>query len=68
MPITPTISWWDRGANGGLAGSGHASHLQKPTARSTFQALDNHEVTGLDVVTAATLLNTSLGKVHWNLQ
>ena len=28
-----------------------------------IQGIDNHEVTGLDVVTAATLLNTSQGKV-----
>ena len=33
----------------------------KPTARLTF--IDNHEVTGLDVVTTASLLNTSQGKV-----
>ena len=41
----------DRGANGGLAGSD-----------MRVQGIDNHEVTGLDVVTAATLLNTSQGK------
>ena len=33
------------------------------TARLTFQALTTMIVNGLDVVTAATLLNTSLGKV-----
>ena len=37
----------DRGANGDLAGS------------DNIQGIDNDEVTGLDVVTAATLLNTS---------
>ena len=45
----------DRGANGGLAG--------KPHRKINISGIDNHEVTGLDVVTAATLLNTSLGKV-----
>ena len=52
----------DRGANGGLAGSDmhviHKTHL-----KINIQGIDNHEVTGLDVVTAATLLNTSQGKV-----
>ena len=35
----------------------------KPTGNINIQGIDNHEVTGLDVVTAATLLNTSQGKV-----
>ena len=52
----------DRGANGGLAGSDmrviHTTHR-----KINIQGIDNHEVTGLDVVTAATLLNTSQGKV-----
>ena len=52
----------DRGANGGLAGSDmrviHNTHR-----KINIQGIDNHEVTGLDVVTAATLLNTSQGKV-----
>ena len=52
----------DRGANGGLAGSDmHVIH--KPHRKINVQGIDNHEVTGLDVVTAATLLNTSQGKV-----
>ena len=52
----------DRGANGGLAGSDmHVLH--KPQRKINIQGIDNHEVTGLDVVTAATLLNTSQGKV-----
>ena len=52
----------DRGANGGLAGSDmwvvHKSHR-----KINIQGIDNHEVTGLDVVTAATPLNTSQRKV-----
>ena len=52
----------DRGANRGLAGSDmgviHGTHH-----KINIQGIDNHEVTGLDVVTAATLLNTSQGKV-----
>ena len=52
----------DCGANGGLAGSDmHVIH--KPHRKINIQGIDNHEVTGLDVVTAATLLNTSQGKV-----
>ena len=52
----------DRGANGGLAGSDmHVIH--KTHRKINISGIDNHEVTGLDVVTAATLLNTSLGKV-----
>ena len=52
----------DRGANGGLAGSEmHVIH--KTHRKINIQAIDNREVTGLDVVTAATLLNTSQGKV-----
>ena len=39
-------------------------HVIHQTHRKiNIQGIDNHEVTGLDVVTAATLLNTSLGKV-----
>ena len=52
----------DRGANGGLAGSDmHVIH--RTYRKINIQGIDNHEVTGLDVVTAATLLNTSQGKV-----
>ena len=52
----------DRGANGAIAGSD--MHVIHETHRKiNIQGIDNHEVTGLDVVTAATLLNTSQGKV-----
>ena len=52
----------DRGANGGLAGSDmHVIH--KTQRKMNIQGIDNHEVTGLDVVTAATLLNTPQGKI-----
>ena len=52
----------DRGANGGLAGSDmHVIH--KTHRKINIQGIDNHEVTGLDVATAATILNTSQGKV-----
>ena len=37
--------------------------LHKPQRKINIQGIDNHEVTGLDVVTAATLLNTYQGKV-----
>ena len=52
----------DRGANGGLAGS-DMRVIHKTHCKINIQGIDNHEVTGLDVVTAATLLNTSQGKV-----
>ena len=52
----------DHGANGGLAGSDMCV-IHKPHRKINIQGIDNHEVTGLDVVTAATLLNTSQGKV-----
>ena len=52
----------DRGANGGLAGSDmHVLH--KTHRKINIQGIHNHEGTGLAVVTAATLLNTSQGKV-----
>ena len=62
MPITPTINWLYRGANGGLAGS-DMRVIHKTHRKINISGIDNHEVTGLAVVTAATLLNTSLGKV-----
>ena len=52
----------DRGANGGLAGSDMCV-IHKNHRKINIQGIDNDEVTGLDVVTAATLLNTSQGKV-----
>ena len=52
----------DHGANGGLAGS-DMQVIYKTHHKINISGIDNHEVTGLDVVTAATLLNTSLGKV-----
>ena len=52
----------DRGANGGLAGS-DMRVIYKTHHKINISGIDNHEVAGLDVVSAATLLNTSLGKV-----
>ena len=52
----------DRGANGGLTGS-DMGVIHKTHRKINIQGIDNHEVTGLDVVAAATLLNTSQGKV-----
>ena len=37
--------------------------IYRTQRKINIQGIDNHEVTGLDVVTAATLFNTSLGKV-----
>ena len=52
----------DRGANGGLAGS-DMRVIHKTHRKINISGIDNHEVTGLDVATAASLLNTSQGKV-----
>ena len=52
----------NRGANGGLAGS-NIRVIHKTYCKINIQGIDNHEVTGLDVVTAATPLNTSQRKV-----
>ena len=52
----------DHGANGGLAGSDMRG-IHRTYRKINIQDIDNHEVTGLDVVTAATPLNTSQGKV-----
>ena len=52
----------DQGANGGLAGS-DMRVIHKTHRKINIQGIDNYEATGLDVVTAATLLNTSQGKV-----
>ena len=52
----------DHGGNGGLAGS-DMRVIHKTHRKINIQGIDSHEVTGLDVVTAATLLNTSQGKV-----
>ena len=52
----------DHGTIGGLTGSDmHVIH--KTHRKINIQGIYNHEVTGLDMVTAATLLNTSQGKV-----
>ena len=49
-------------ANGGLAGS-DMSVIHRTNRKINIQAIDNHEVTCLDVVTAATILNICQGKV-----
>ena len=45
----------DRGANGGLAGA-DIRILQKPDRKINIVGINDHELTGLDVVTAAALL------------
>ena len=52
----------DNGANGGLPGSDMRG-IHRTYSKIKIQDIDNHEVTGLDVVTAATLLNTPQGKI-----
>lgn len=45
----------DRGANGGLAGS-YMKVISKTGRRTNIVGFYNYELTGLDIVTAATLL------------
>ena len=52
----------DRGANGGFAGL-DMRVIHKTQRKINIQGIHNHEITGLDVDTAATLLITSQGKV-----
>ena len=52
----------DHGANGGLAGSDMRG-IHRTYRKIKIQDIDNHGVTGLDVVTDATLLNTPQEKV-----
>ena len=52
----------DHGANEGLAGP-DIRGIHRTYRKIKIQDIDNHEVADLDVVTAATLLNTPQGKV-----
>ena len=52
----------DHGANEGLAGPDMRG-IHRTYRKIKIQDIDNHEVADLDVVTAATLLNTTQGKV-----
>ena len=52
----------DHGANEGLAGPDMRG-IHRTYRKNKIQDIDNHEVADLDVVTAATLLNTPQGKV-----
>ena len=52
----------DRGANGGLAGS-YVRILERTGTTVSVTAIDNHEISGLDIVTCAALLHTNHGDV-----
>ena len=52
----------DRGANGGLAGA-DMRILQKTDWKINIVGIDDHELTGLDVVTAPALFDTQKGPV-----
>ena len=52
----------DHGANEGLAGPDMRG-IHRTYRKIKIQDIDNHEVADLDVVTAATLLNTTQGKI-----
>ena len=55
----------DRGANGCLAGT-DMRILQKSERKLNIVGIDDHEFTGLDVVTAAALFDTPKGPVIWS--
>ena len=52
----------DREANGSLAGA-DMRILQNPDRKINIVGIDDHELTGLDVVTAAALFDTQKGPV-----
>ena len=52
----------DRGANGGLAGA-DMRVLQKTHRKINIVGIDDHELTGLNVVTAAALMDTQKGRI-----
>ena len=52
----------DRGANGGLAGADMRVILTTPR-KINIVGIDDHELTGLNVVTAAALLDTQKGPI-----
>ena len=60
--LNPTFQLIDRGANGGLAGS-DLKIIHKTGRKINIIGIDNHEVTGLDIVTAAGLYSTQLGTI-----
>ena len=53
----------DRGANGGLAGS-DVRVLSTSSRKCTVTGIDNHEITGLDLVQCAALVQTNHGMVN----
>ena len=55
----------DRGANGGLAGADMRT-LQKTDRKIKIVAIEDHELTGLDVVAAGAFFDTQKGPVIGN--
>ena len=55
----------DRGANGGLAGA-DMRVIHTTPRKINIVGIDDHELTGLNVVTAAALLDTQKGSPHWS--
>ena len=53
----------DRGANGGLAGS-DVRMLSTSSRKCTVTGIDNHEISGLDLVQCAALVKTNHGLVN----
>ena len=56
-------SLFDRGANGGLAGS-DVRVLSTSSRKCTVTGIDNHEIPGLDLVQCAALVQTNRGMVN----
>ena len=52
----------DRGANGGLAGT-DMRVLQKTHRKTNIVGIDDHKLTGINVVTAVALMDTQKGPI-----
>ena len=53
----------DRGANGGLTGSG-ARVLSKSSWKCTVTGIDQHQINGLDTIQTAALVHTNHGYLN----
>ncbi|KAL7574251.1 hypothetical protein ACA910_012506 [Epithemia clementina (nom. ined.)] len=58
----PSLQLVDRGANGGLAGN-NMCILHKTGRKVDISGIDNHEVNNFDIVTCASMFDTSKGRI-----
>jgi hypothetical protein len=59
---SPHLQLVDRGANGGLAGA-DMKVLNKTGRKVNISGIDNHELTGLDIVACASMYETNQGRI-----